>query len=138
MDVKIRAHEFADHAMHEDWAHGLELFRTFHEAFPNTTSELPLEEMTVDTFNSILDRLGVQGCRYATVLHENSNGGYTADGKNGASPLEGDCDLSGVNFRMSEAEQEEQLEAWESLWAGPWRSAAGLPIMALFRSFVDS
>lgn len=39
--------------------------------------ELPLENFTVPTFNRLLRWVGIEGCTYRYVLHDNANNGYT-------------------------------------------------------------
>ena len=95
---------------------------------------------SVDAFNDVLRRLmGVKSCSFASVLHDNPNGGYTRDDESsGASPLKGSCDLGAVDFRLSEDELDGQLKAWESLWEGAWSTAGREPLMEIPMSFVWS
>lgn len=121
VDAEIKAGAFRNTANHPDthgeWASGLELFQTLHAHFPNTTMELPLEDMTADTYNAILHRLlGVRGCTYTGVVHDNRKGGYSAHLANKV-PLEGECDASAASFRLSDEEKARNSRAWERLKA---------------------
>mmetsp|Transcript_26623 Transcript_26623/g.68380 ORF Transcript_26623/g.68380 Transcript_26623/m.68380 type:complete len:306 (+) Transcript_26623:207-1124(+) len=121
VNAPIRAGEFVHTAEHPDthaeWSRGKELFRSFHESFPDTTAELALEDMSADTYNDVLHRLlGVRGCTYTGVVHDNRKGGYSAHLANKV-PLEGECDASAASFRLSDEEKARNSRAWERLKA---------------------
>ena len=71
---------------------------------------MPLEELSVHHFNEVLHKLGVRGCSFSRVIHDNANGGYRADKK--GSPITGECDFSQLDFRLSESEIEKNREKW--------------------------
>jgi hypothetical protein len=121
--VRVRAKAFKNTAqkpdIHHEWAQGAELFKTVHANFPNTTALLPVEQMSTDSYNQVLhELLGVRGCSFREVVHENSKGGYSKpnQGSAGKASLEGDCDLSLVNFDIDEPSVlKQQEQAWRNI-----------------------
>lgn len=139
VNAEINAVEFQGTAEHPDlrgeWARGVQLFRTFHKHFPNTTAMLPVEDMTVERYNAILHGLiGVKGCTYKAVQHANPSGGYSTvdDMADETAVFEGKCDLSRLNFRLDKHQLAHQRLTWLSLMEGSFKpdhaeAASGIP-----------
>lgn len=56
------------------------LFERFAASLGNRSFSLPLESMSLDTFQDMRRWLGVSGCAYTDVYHYNINGGYEPGG----------------------------------------------------------
>ena len=109
-EVPVKAHEFNEKNLQHKWKQSKQAVLAMHEAFGNTTGLLGVENMSVDDYNRILNgMLGVKGCRFGHILHENKVGDYSyLKGRgNDTSLIEGECDLSAVDFRISA----QQIEA---------------------------
>ena len=109
-EVHVKAHEFNEKNLQHEWRQRQQAVLAVHEAFGNTTGLLGVENLSVDDFNLILNGiLGVKGCRFGHILHENKDGDYSYLKGRGddTSLIEGECDLSAVDFRISA----QQIEA---------------------------
>ena len=113
-EVHVNAHEWDEQKLQHEWKQRQKQVLTVHEAFGNTTGLLGVETLSVDDFNQILNGLlGVKGCRFDHILHENKAGDYTVKAPSDTSLIEGECDLSAVDFRLSP----QQIEANKSrMW----------------------
>lgn len=104
--------------VHNNWRQFGELARRVHDKFPSTTALLPLEKVSVETYNHILhNTTGVRGCSFTNLLHENLDGSALHDPAKQQPFLSGECDLSGVNFRLGPVELLQQDRLWEELQA---------------------
>ena len=107
-EAPVKAHEFNMQKLHKEWERRQNAVLSVHEAFGNTTGLLGVETLSVDDYNRILNgMLGVKGCRFGHILHENADGGYEHDTSSDTGLIEGECDLSAVDFRLSP----QQIEA---------------------------
>ena len=101
-EVPVKAHEFNKQKLHQQWEQRRKAVLSVHETFGNTTGLLGVETLSVDDYNRILNgMLGVKGCRFDHTLHENANGGYKHDASSDIGLIEGECDLSAVDFCLS-------------------------------------
>ncbi|KAA8493407.1 hypothetical protein FVE85_8852 [Porphyridium purpureum] len=127
-DAHVRVRGWSQTQLHEDWARELRLAQAVHERFPNTTSILALEHLSVQLYNDILhNMIGVRNCSFNNIRGANLHGSYTKetpqdeDGRDlqieqdRQTYLDGECDLSHVNFRLNETEQVERAEIWHAL-----------------------
>ena len=106
--AKVRAHGFQEKNLQMDWELKRKVVLAVHKAFPNTTGLLGVDHLSVDDYNKILSgQLGIQGCHFNHIVHENADGGYTRNVSAHSDLLEGICDLSAVNFRL----EPQQIEA---------------------------
>jgi hypothetical protein len=104
----------------QEWVRTGEVVRKVHEAFPNTTALLAVEDLSHTDYNHILDNLlGVSGCSFKSVLHDNPDHGYTMlkhiKTRNTAEVVEGECSLADVDFRLSQEALEHNKRKWDSL-----------------------
>ena len=101
-EVHVNAQEWDEKTLQHEWKQRQQAVLAVHEAFGNTTGLLGVENMSVDDFNRILNgMLGVKGCRFGHILHENKDGDYSfLKGRSDTSLIEGECDLSAVDFRI--------------------------------------
>ena len=107
-EAKVKALEFNQQALRQQWEQKRKVVLSTHQAFPNTTGLLGVENLSVHDYNRILNGLlGVKGCRFSHILHENADGGYTQHAQADSGLIEGTCDMSGVNFRLGP----QQIEA---------------------------
>ena len=109
-EAPVKAHEFNKQKLHQKWETRQNAVLSVHEAFGNTTGLLGVETLSVDDYDGILNgMLGVKGCRFGHILHENADGGYSYkhDASSDIGLIEGECDLSAVDFRLSP----QQIEA---------------------------
>mmetsp|Transcript_8561 Transcript_8561/g.24571 ORF Transcript_8561/g.24571 Transcript_8561/m.24571 type:complete len:332 (-) Transcript_8561:202-1197(-) len=117
-DAKVHAPEFAGAGAaitHRQWHEETLLVKEVHARFPHLSSLIPLETLSTEQFNQVLhDELGVRGCSFNAVIHDNANGGYEADGAHGRL-ISGDCDFSDVDFRLTDSEIRENKRAWADL-----------------------
>ena len=101
-EVHVKAHEFNEKKLQQVWDQRRRAVLPTHNAFSNTTGLLGVESLSVDDYNLILNGvLGVKGCRFGHILHENADGGYKHDASSDINLIEGVCDLSAVDFRLS-------------------------------------
>eukprot|EP00873_Tetraselmis_striata_P046119 jgi/Tetstr1/466383/TSEL_010912.t1 len=104
------------------WAESGELFHGVHRLFgSHAVGMIPVEGMTAEAYNAVLrDVVGMRGCSFSTVVHDNANGGYTEGGQ---PLLDGTCDHSGVDFRLSPDEIARRAAHWDALDAEQRRHA---------------
>eukprot|EP00192_Tetraselmis_astigmatica_P011190 CAMPEP_0117679990 /NCGR_PEP_ID=MMETSP0804-20121206/18100_1 /TAXON_ID=1074897 /ORGANISM="Tetraselmis astigmatica, Strain CCMP880" /LENGTH=369 /DNA_ID=CAMNT_0005489431 /DNA_START=646 /DNA_END=1755 /DNA_ORIENTATION=- len=96
------------------WSEWTQLVHMIHNALPSTTWLLPLETSTVETFRGVLRDLGVRGCQYRYLLHENADGGNQHDdGLTGV--MEGECDHSALDFQLSASAVARNEQAWHQV-----------------------
>jgi len=106
--------EAAPWVQYEPYEQKAEFVKAVHSIFSNTTALLPVESLTVDTYNNILQgMLGVRGCRFSSIIHDNANGRYKAD--NTTDVIEGTCNLSQVDFRLDEHTLRRHAALWAAL-----------------------
>jgi len=103
-DAPVRTAAFDQKKLLDRWEQASGLFHRVHAKLNSTTSLLALEQLSVEHYNRVLrDKLGVQGCEFSAVVHDNADGGFRPD-QSVSSPLSGECDLSAVSFRLSPGE----------------------------------
>mmetsp|Transcript_32107 Transcript_32107/g.91038 ORF Transcript_32107/g.91038 Transcript_32107/m.91038 type:complete len:295 (-) Transcript_32107:395-1279(-) len=102
---------FADGAA--ETAAAPKLFHKVASQFPSTATLLPRDTVSLNKYNTVLRELGVKGCTFNKVLHENVGGANSHDPDFYSGILEGSCDLSEVDFRLSS----QQLETNKRLWS---------------------
>jgi len=96
---------------YEPFERKAQFVKAVHSIFSNTTALLPVESLTVEHYNNILQgMLGVRGCRFSHILHDNANGKYDADQTEDV--IEGECDLSHVDFHLDEGTIQENAALW--------------------------
>mmetsp|Transcript_15811 Transcript_15811/g.44241 ORF Transcript_15811/g.44241 Transcript_15811/m.44241 type:complete len:304 (-) Transcript_15811:328-1239(-) len=110
LNPEVKEEEWVKYVPLEEKA---EFVKMIHGKFNGTTTALlPLETRSVEDFNRILhDMVGVRGCRFNRSIHDNAEGGYHAD--QAGDVVQGQCDLSQVDFRLDEA----TLQRHATLWA---------------------
>eukprot|EP00798_Chlamydomonas_sp_ICE-L_P020870 gene20870-27711_t len=102
--------------LRQDWRKWKRLVYMVHERFGNTTALLPVENLSASSYTEVVQGLlGLRGCRFTTVLHENKNGSGTLRNQIPGSPLEASCETSTVDFRLSEERVEANIVAWDAL-----------------------
>jgi hypothetical protein len=115
-DVEITADGFTQ-TLASQWADSGRLFHEIKREFGSTVEMIPVERMSVAAFNRVLhDLLGVRGCSFDHVVHDNANGGYREDESSERDKLiQGECDLSAVNFRLDSEELGKHVAKWALL-----------------------
>lgn len=73
-----------------NWTRELELFQGDH---PDDTFLLRLEEYNSDTYNRLLDFIGVSGCYFAFIAHANNGWHWNDDGPHATRALQGHCGI---------------------------------------------
>jgi len=121
----VNAWGFSDN-LKQDWERQAKLAKSVHDTFKNTTAMLGLEKLDTDRFNRVLiDKLGVKGCHFTRVLHDNADGTYKNDPTKDQTVTAGACDFSNVNFRLSEEQIQENEQKWDELEKEihPWQQS---------------
>jgi hypothetical protein len=118
--VPVHAKSFQGNLMkgdlHSIWHQTRSVVEIFHERFNTTSRMLAVEDSSVENYNEALSGLlGVKGCKYDSILHENNDGGYTRGPPK--STLLGTCDTSAVNFTLTPAHIHHNEETWVKLFA---------------------
>ncbi|KAA8499863.1 hypothetical protein FVE85_7448 [Porphyridium purpureum] len=103
--INLAEKEFGKHAR-KRWVYGRELVNLTHAAFPERTMIFPVEELTLDLYNRALNSLlKVTGCHFRAIDARNLRGQYSHEApkqnQRKSRLLEGECDLSLVDFRES-------------------------------------
>lgn len=143
-DAPVRNPDFNAAHTHQEWSAAAELAERFHERFPNTSALLPVEHMEVGRYNAALHGLlGVQGCSFSAVIHDNAAGGYSQHTAPPASAghLTGDCDLSGLDFRLSPEQQAAHAGTLGELWSQQTpnrKDVMGIPLSFFGQDFARS
>mmetsp|Transcript_24989 Transcript_24989/g.64860 ORF Transcript_24989/g.64860 Transcript_24989/m.64860 type:complete len:372 (+) Transcript_24989:175-1290(+) len=102
----------------EEWVRAGRIVSRVHETFSNTTALLAVEGLTHEEYNAILaDTLGVAGCRFNAVLHDNADHGYTMAREGHHKVLTGRCDLSRVDFHLRPEVLTANQRSWDALLA---------------------
>lgn len=115
-NATLKARGFDAQTIHQDWARSRELAFLFHATFPNRSAILAVESLTLQKYNDILYHiLGVRNCSYVKIVSHNLGGTYTGSTSANVRPLEGTCDLSNVDFRLTEEQLKAQKQSWEEL-----------------------
>ena len=94
-DIERQAHSgFYNGVQAAELANATARLRATLKATGRPTFELPLEQFSPASFTRLLRWLGIVGCEYVDVLHQNS-GGYhnTLDGATAKRMLKGTCEL---------------------------------------------
>eukprot|EP00873_Tetraselmis_striata_P029186 jgi/Tetstr1/449450/TSEL_036545.t1 len=115
--VEVRASEFQQEHMRQQWEESHALFDFVHSAFNDTIGMLAVEALTLRHYNRLLtQKLGVRGCEFAKIIHDNAGGGYSRDrDRPDDGVLVGECDLSGVDFRHGPSELAAREARWDEL-----------------------
>eukprot|EP00873_Tetraselmis_striata_P029551 jgi/Tetstr1/449815/TSEL_036879.t1 len=117
-DVKVTSQGFNKKALPLKWSSVGNLYSHLTETFPHQMAMLPVEDLTPARYNTILHGLlGVRGCSFTDIVHENAGGGYsyTGDGPAEDNLFDGECDLSGVNFALRPETLEHNAVRWAAL-----------------------
>eukprot|EP00192_Tetraselmis_astigmatica_P021015 CAMPEP_0117669072 /NCGR_PEP_ID=MMETSP0804-20121206/11913_1 /TAXON_ID=1074897 /ORGANISM="Tetraselmis astigmatica, Strain CCMP880" /LENGTH=293 /DNA_ID=CAMNT_0005477057 /DNA_START=193 /DNA_END=1074 /DNA_ORIENTATION=- len=90
-----------------------QLFHKVASQFPSTAMLLPRDALSLDKYNGVLRGLGVKGCAFNKMLHEHVNGANYHEPASGV--LDRECDLTEVDFRLSQAQLEQNRKLWSQL-----------------------
>eukprot|EP00873_Tetraselmis_striata_P029552 jgi/Tetstr1/449816/TSEL_036880.t1 len=117
-DVTVNSKEFGRDTLPLKWSSVGNLYSHLTETFPHQMAMLPVEDLTPARYNTILHGLlGVRGCSFTDIVHENAGGGYSYTGDEPAEDtlFDAECDLSGVNFALRPEILEHNAERWAAL-----------------------
>mmetsp|Transcript_7406 Transcript_7406/g.20922 ORF Transcript_7406/g.20922 Transcript_7406/m.20922 type:complete len:323 (-) Transcript_7406:108-1076(-) len=116
-DAEVHAQEFRRPSVpaNKIWQEASVVVNEVHERLPDIASLMPVETLSLSHFNHVLHaKLGVRGCSFARIIHDNANGGYAAD--HGTGPvMSGECDFSHLDFRLTESQIQKNREQWAEM-----------------------
>jgi hypothetical protein len=119
-ETAVRADGFQHVDLPRLWNQAGMLYKHLANEFPQQMDMLAVENLTTERYNTILhELLGVEGCFFTKIFHENAGGGYTRNDshpvKRAGVLIDGECDFSGVDFRLPPEAQARNAERWEAL-----------------------
>jgi hypothetical protein len=101
------------------WGEASLLYTRLAQEFPSQMDMLAVESLSPERYSEVLhELLGVRGCSFSQIVHENPDGGYSTPGTDPTKDVElmdGSCDLDGVDFRLTPQERQHNAEKWKAL-----------------------
>ncbi|KAA8496288.1 hypothetical protein FVE85_0017 [Porphyridium purpureum] len=112
-DAEVHVRKWNQTRLHREWAEQAQMAQSVHKRFPKTTSIMAVEHLSVQLYNDVLHNLlGVRNCSFNSILGANLHGSYTGENphdnhardlqieRDRQTHLDGDCDLSHLDFRL--------------------------------------
>ena len=117
----IHAASFQERAgkqgLHSIWQRTRSAAEVMQSHFNQTSRMLAVEDSSADKYNdALMGLLGVKGCTFESILHENSDGGYSRGAMTTPSTLKGVCDTSAVDFSLAPSQIRRNEEIREQMF----------------------